>query len=80
MVINVTQEHIDRGTKKECSKCPVALALKDAGFPNAFVGVFSIWPFEMTRLDVSNEVEEFIAAFDCGSIVKPFSFNLELPA
>ena len=30
ITVNVTQEHIDRGTPEHCSLCPIALATLDA--------------------------------------------------
>ena len=38
--VDILQKHIDRGRKGPCT-CPVALALRDNGYPEARVGTES---------------------------------------
>lgn len=35
--VSITQEHIDEGWMGDCTRCPIALALKDMGHENAWV-------------------------------------------
>lgn len=80
MKIYVTQEHINRGIKNDCIRCPVALALFDA-FPNTKrVDVDTgtlFWTNSMGDRNWSKtprSVWRFINRFDRGSDVKPFAF------
>ncbi len=85
MNIHVTRRHIARGIPRLCLACPVALAIDEA-FPQA-------WRVSVQRLEVHIHftdsyhratyrlplrVQAFIADFDNGDNVKPFSFNLEM--
>lgn len=40
--VRVTRKHINKGAQGECSLCPVALALIDAGFQKVSVGAGDI--------------------------------------
>jgi hypothetical protein len=86
MLITVTQEHIERGKKKNCAECPVALALHDAGFPDAYVSFDRVWASPDDRLNNYNcllaflpiLVRVWISNFDSGKHVEPFEFELIL--
>ena len=62
MKVHVTQDHINRGIKKDNALCPVALAVQDAG-------VQSICGF-------SASVLKFTHRFDNGEPVQPFEFEV----
>ena len=80
MKVQVTANHIKRGCRKSMSRCPISLAVKEAGGTYVLTanGVIS---FEINRkvcdqlLDL--KVIEFIKAFDLGKSTKPFSFILK---
>lgn len=70
MVVKVTAKHIARGKKKNDVSCPVALALRDAGFPRG--------ELRDTYVDrFPRSIERFMDKFDRGQSVKPFNFIWE---
>lgn len=76
--IQVTQEHIRKGRPAIKRYCPVALALHDAGYLNARVGVFDVYITASRSLDiVGTPVYEWIRRFDEGKPVEPFEFDLD---
>jgi hypothetical protein len=82
VTINVTQEDIDKGEKLNCSACPIGLALARAGFPVTSVMWFTVGD-KTSILDYVSTLErhpinQFMADFDGGCEVKPFSFVLDL--
>ena len=84
MRIQVTQAHIDAGKRKRCTKCPVALAVREAlgirlvkvGFESIFLG-----RPHMTHVRFPHEIEGFMLAFDdnWSHGVTPFAFDLDVP-
>ena len=83
MLIRVTQEDIDAGSKSECYLCPIALAINRAlGHKygdcfGALVYRSQITPKRYHKVQrTSRNVERFIVAFDHGKPVKPFWFRL----
>lgn len=85
MVINVTQDHIDKGIPFNVCACPVALAIKPHVKPRHYVAVKSyvigLWHTNHTLVeswDLPQAVQDFIDAFDCGKSVQPFSFELPI--
>lgn len=81
VTVNVTQADIDNGVDGDCRLCPVARALSRAGVRgwNVFYhGLVSELTGETIALPRS--AMEFIRRFDSGGDVKPFSFELEIPA
>ena len=77
MNIQVTQEHIKQGVRRDCHYCPVALALRETLTEANYTGVFS------TGINVDGvmhptieSVKDFMDAFDGGLPVEPFSFEL----
>jgi hypothetical protein len=86
MIIQVTQEHIDHGTRNSCYECPVALALHENLLGKNEVRV--IHYIEIIGEDVSlkyklpDSVVHFIKRFDKGIKVEPFEFELtnQLPS
>ena len=80
MRIEVTQEDIDKGVKENCVKCPVALSLRRL-FPGEWevdVGDDAIYAGG-NWYTPPDEAQEFIAKFDAGEPVAPFSFDVDLP-
>lgn len=92
MKIHVTQEHIDKGRKCDCSSCPVALALMDH-LVDATPVVKPIGSDDkekyaptwaaLSRLRIGNwiwrtplAVWHFMRAFDAGNQPGPFEFEL----
>jgi len=76
--IEVKQEHLNKGKKHKCNECPVALALKDAGFSGVNVTYFSA-TLNGTYVPLSKTVESYIKAFDADKPVSPFTFQVEFP-
>ena len=78
--IQVTQHDINLGIRADCHLCPVALAIERAlGVRD--VGVYhgtADWTQRKTRwgTNLPLEVQVFIADFDAGAPVKPFSFEI----
>lgn len=81
ILLNVTQDHINRGKRQDCSACPIALALMDQ-FPGAEVEVSGVGILIKKRLKdykkywSNPETAKFISTFDYGFPVKPFSCKL----
>lgn len=81
--VQVRQEHIDGAKPRTCTKCPIALAIKDlTGYPMVDVNniVVTWWDpvelkFKMLYLPIS--AQQFIRAFDSDQAVLPFEFELE---
>jgi hypothetical protein len=86
MIINVTQKHIDEGTRNNCDTCPVALALNEATERTWIVGSDSAaykgnfagfgWSDD---IKLPLEARRFIARVDSKRSVLPFSFELDIP-
>jgi len=77
MLIVVTEKHIREGTRRSPSRCPVALALLDAGFGLVWVGSTYIMVDGRVALSphyVSYFVELYDNNFDCAG------FTFDLPA
>lgn len=81
MLVTVTAEHIFRGIKKSCSRCPIALAVRDL-FPNAeLIGAHpkhvNVYENQRVRhFDLPEVAKEFINSFDGCWSVEPFSFEM----
>ena len=88
MTIEITQEDIKQGERKEGRKCPVALAFQRAGLSEASVGYCYVYPRGLTaspgemvsdKLRIAQglpeEVRQFNHDFDAGDPVTPFSFT-----
>jgi hypothetical protein len=85
--INVTAEHIARGTPGECAHCPVALAIQDAlpGLAGVAVGNAEISILPKPRgswieVDTPRGVPYFVLRYDSTGTGEPFSFDLDYPA
>ena len=80
--ILVTQEDISQGVKKQCKRCPIALAVRrslDTALTEVFPSVCYIKrnrdSFCETAL-LPDTAQDFIARFDHDQPVEPFSFQL----
>jgi hypothetical protein len=83
VTIEVTQRDISRGVPADCSKCPVALAVRRATKIRKIAadtsGLFRIAPYtEFARFTAKHPARKFIKDFDAGEPVEPFSFEVEL--
>lgn len=80
MKIEVTQEHIDKGRRRSCWGCPVALAMRSAGLLNAHAAAtFYIWGAHGQFFkDLPKDVTSHIEYFDQTGKMRPFSFELEV--
>lgn len=89
MKVDVTQDHIDNGVPLDCYQCPVASAVEDALGRRAInqewirVGGEAIWLVthdaggrHATPYHIPRSVRRFIARFDAGKPVQPFTFIL----
>lgn len=82
LTIDVTQADIDAGKRCSLTKCPVALAARRA-VPQAECVTVStaiqFWPpvqeYQKAYL-MPREVANFIALFDDGKTVQPFTFTI----
>ena len=79
-MISVTQRHITEGRIGDCTLCPVALALKDAGYPNAVVfhdGSTLKRGGNLAYHGHGIELELWLENFDDGEDVDPITLVLE---
>ncbi len=78
--IDVMQCHIDQGKKDDCSKCPIALALKELGFVGLKVDIDDLYKTVNQYIRISIKIPfratNFIDTFDHGFLVKPFKFTI----
>ena len=86
--IHVLAKHITAGKVRDFRCCPVALALQDAGYRDAIVmfsrrcpGFVQLCGVVAGRVLELDDVTLYgrIDTFDCGGLMKPFTFTLELP-
>lgn len=76
-IIKVTQEHINKGKKRNILFCPIALALNDAFGTECSVGPKD-WGFRGESLCyfLSQKCKDFIKKFDNSKPVEPFEFEV----
>lgn len=79
MLIEVKQKHIDEGAKGSCSRCPIALALLDAGHRDVWIGNITLYTSVRKETYLPPKAIQWINNFDDGLPVLPFSFEIELP-
>jgi hypothetical protein len=81
ITIKVTKGDIERGIPMNCSRCPIALAANRAGLVDASVSYRVLWTGKdgySKRSAIPRSALRFMAAFDKGRPVKPFSFRLRV--
>lgn len=74
MTIIVTQEDIDKGARNSPCRCPVAIALGRC-YKDVYCGFYTM-TLDVLSIETPKTVSDFIAAFDSGDPVKPFSFRV----
>lgn len=90
MTITVTQEMIDesvaawkllkRGDRSDKWKCPIMLAMLQAGFSVPMVGRQRVCWAGQDWIDLPPTAQGFVTAFDQRIPVEPISFYLGVPA
>lgn len=81
--VEVTQEDIDKGQRRTCNICPVALALYrtvPACSPWVQTTTASIQGWQGPRAHLPLVARKFIEEFDHAQPVEPFAFDLEFPS
>jgi hypothetical protein len=82
VTIEVTDEDITNGRPQEPYACPIYLAGKRAGLERLRVRSSTLDVYEGDRrmcIPLPLEAGYFVARFDRGGSVYPFSFTVELP-
>lgn len=82
--VNVTARHIALGVKKNCSRCPVALALTDGLGATMVTAMFCRMHLSggcgyPLILKTPKSVQRFMKAFDANKPVNPFKFKVMRP-
>lgn len=78
--VHVTADHIQHGLRARCDTCPIALALT-AAFPGQRAWVDTGIAYIGKRLILlPKAARTFIAEFDAGKKVEPFTFEVKLAA
>lgn len=79
--VEVTQRDIDEGKTRDCTHCPVALAIARAmGLPEVHVAHdFFVAASGGPEIKLPPEVSIFIRQFDLREPVSPFTFELTIP-
>lgn len=79
MKLPITAKHLRDGKKAKCRGCPIALALVDMGFDEAFVGVETIYATKNHHSQYfkhSQQSRIFMSHFDRGLTVIPQTVEL----
>lgn len=79
--IEVTKEDIYSGTRTDCQRCPIALAVNRAlGIKTSIIGRECMYlNKDSTEIHLPLVARNFISSFDYGILLAPFSFEIELP-
>lgn len=82
MRITVTQEHIDLGRRMRSKRCPIALAMRDAGLTKPRVLMSNVsWRVESGERLVRAmpmSAQQFRRIFDSYGQGQPFTFDLDV--
>jgi hypothetical protein len=73
--INVTREHINRGRKKDCLECPIALAVKSFA-PGTKVAIDKLFFSTGKSLKLPAKITNWIKDFDNNLKVGLISFEI----
>jgi hypothetical protein len=76
--ISVTRTHIENGFKCNANECPVANALKDAGFSEPRVSDSFFMSGGRPIVDFPSGVSERIRQYDATGKMEPFEFEVSL--
>jgi hypothetical protein len=79
VTVQVTQEHIDKGERHICARCPAALAMSDAGLEAGVYSDFLYLADSGESVAMPWDVARFIKKFDLGWPVEPFTFDIDIP-
>lgn len=85
MKVFVTQKHIGNGLKRDCIRCPAALAiLEQCQVDKVEVGGIFIKYWKeggplSNSLEIPSHLSQFIQNFDEGEPVAPIDFEIDLP-
>ncbi len=79
MKVIVTERDIKGANRCNSMRCPIARALHRAGKKDWSVGSDECGDAEIS-VPLPKKAQKFIADFDNQQPVKPFSFNLRIPA
>jgi hypothetical protein len=80
ILIKVTQNDIDNGTRNSARTCPVSLALGRRIKGQSLVGVSGLYlPGSNGGISIPFKVADFVDRFDNKELVKPFNFYLDVP-
>ena len=80
MRVEVLQEHIEQGVRRNSGCCPIALALRDAGCQEVSVDTDEVHINGLTYVfDEAGEAEQFVIDFDNGKTVTPKVLHLCVP-
>ena len=77
MKIIVTEQDIENGVPNHKCQCPIALAVKRAGFKDVYVHRKTITIGDH-RQELPEDAKIFVSLFDqmAWHVIKPFEFNL----
>jgi hypothetical protein len=85
--INVTQRDIERGSLGLSTSCPIARAIKrtrwgrsklTVSVGRSTVRAISLGAWGASAYTLPGDAQDFVAVFDRGYPVEPFSFTLEV--
>jgi hypothetical protein len=76
MLVQVRQEHIDKGNRGDARLCPVALAIKDCGLKQVICGLATV-ETKGCSFRLPSGIGAIIHNFDMGMGMKPFEFELK---
>ncbi len=85
MIIKVTQEDIDGGTRGESETCAISRAVNrlTAGHAETGDDTIRIYPakeaYKPLDYDLPEDAKQFVSRFDKGHPVSPFAFELPIP-
>jgi hypothetical protein len=80
VTVTVTPEDIARGTRRSCTRCPVAIALQRAtGRPGWLIGYGPVFLNRRPLGRMSDELTQWLCAFDAGRPVPAIQFTIDVP-
>ena len=80
MTVTVTQEHIDKGMKRNCRLCPIALSIWEA-MPELYdlkvqgSGITLFAEDSFRTFDLSQEAYRWLVSYDASGFVEPITFE-----
>jgi hypothetical protein len=79
--VSVSEIHIKSGIRTDCSRCPIALAIKDVleneSEISVGLGTLKVYEGGVTRhYELPSIAKSFISSFDSKLSVEPFEFEI----